>query len=160
MRISLKLLALLCILVGLGVTRAQNQSGDALSAQVDKVVRTQMSEQNIAVKQQMLALRKAELQYDTGAAAKLLHDDFTLSAADGTLYRKHRFLTLVGDKSNPLELFEYSEMEIHVYGTTAVVFSRLHEMGFMNGKHYELNGRSMWTWIRGSSGWVCVAAHD
>jgi ketosteroid isomerase-like protein len=57
-------------------------------------------------------------------------------------------------------VFEYSEMEIHVYGATAVVFSRLHEKGFMNGKPYELNGRFMWTWIKGSGGWVCVAAHD
>jgi len=50
----------------------------------------------------MLALRSAELQYDTTAAAKLLADGFLLSAADGTLYTKERFLKLVGDKNNPL----------------------------------------------------------
>ena len=83
-----------------------------------------------------------------------------LSAADGTLYTKERFLKLVGDKNNPLELFEYSEMEIHTYGTTAVVFSRLHEKGFMDGKPYELNGRPTWTWVKRERAWVCVAAHD
>lgn len=68
---------------------------------------------------------------------------------------------LVGDKTNPLELFEYSDMEIHLYDQTAVVFSRLHEKGFMNGKPYELNGRRpTWTWIKQNGDWVCVAAHD
>jgi ketosteroid isomerase-like protein len=113
-----------------------------------------------AVRQRMLALRRAELQYDTTAAAKLLADGFLLSAADGNLYTKERFLKLVGDKNNPLELFEYSEMEIHIYGTTAVVFSRLHEKGFMDGKPYELNGRPTWTWVKRERAWVCVAAHD
>lgn len=119
-----------------------------------------LSSDSAAVRQQMLALRNAELQYNTTTAAKLLADGFLLSAADGILYTKERFLKLVGDKNNPLELFEYSEMEIHIYGTTAVVFSRLHEKGFMDGKPYELNGRPSWTWVKRERAWVCVAAHD
>jgi CubicO group peptidase (beta-lactamase class C family)/ketosteroid isomerase-like protein len=48
MRISLRLLALTCIFgVGAGVARAQNQSDDDMSAQVDEVVRAQMREQSI-----------------------------------------------------------------------------------------------------------------
>jgi hypothetical protein len=113
-----------------------------------------------AVRRQMLALRSAELQYDVSSAAKLLADGFLLSGADGNLYTKERFLKLVGDKSNPLELFDYSEMEIHIYRATAVVFSRLHEKGFMGGKPYELNGRPTWTWIKRGQVWACVAAHD
>jgi len=113
-----------------------------------------------AVRQQMESLRRAELQYDTTAAEKLLEEDFRLSAADGTLYTKKRFLGIVGDKANPLELFEYSDMEIHLYGPTAVVFSRLHEKGFIDGKPYELNGRPTWTWVKLRGVWRCVAAHD
>jgi len=108
----------------------------------------------------MESLRRAELQYDTSAAAKLLEEGFRLSGADGILYTKPAFLTLVGDKANPLEVFEYSDMEIHLYGNTAVVFSRLHEKGFMNGKPYELNGRPTWTWVKQKGVWLCVAAHD
>jgi imidazolonepropionase-like amidohydrolase len=113
-----------------------------------------------AVRQQMESLRRAELQYDTTAAEKLLEEDFRLSGADGNVYTKQAFLTLVGDKTNPLELFEYSDMEIHLYDKAAIVFSRLHEKGFMNGKPYELNGRPTWTWIKQNGDWVCVAAHD
>jgi CubicO group peptidase (beta-lactamase class C family) len=48
MRITLRHLALICIFAGgAGVARAHNQSDDALSAQVDELVRAQMREQNI-----------------------------------------------------------------------------------------------------------------
>ena len=130
------------------------------SAQIPSTKPHSLSGDMAAIRQKMLALRSAELQYDARAAAKLLAEGFLLSGADGTLYTKERFLKLVGDKNNPLELFEYSEMEIHIYGTTAVVFSRLHEKGFMDGKPYELNGRPTWTWVKHERAWVCVAAHD
>lgn len=138
------------VLMVVSFTTAQSPSTNPLA----------LSSDIAAVRQQMLALRSAELRYDATAAAKLLADGFLLSAADGTLYTKELFLKLVGDKNNPLELFEYSEMEVHIYGTTAVVFSRLHEKGFMDGKPYELNGRPTWTWVKRERAWVCVAAHD
>jgi CubicO group peptidase (beta-lactamase class C family) len=48
MRTSLRLLALICILVGgAGILCPQNQSDDRLSAKVDEVLRTQMREQSI-----------------------------------------------------------------------------------------------------------------
>ena len=65
-----------------------------------------------AVKQQMQALRAAELRYDAEAAAKLFADGFLLTSTDGNLYTREEFLKLVGDKSNPLELFEFGEMEV------------------------------------------------
>ena len=138
------------LLIGLSFAAAQipPANGPAASAEI------------VAVKQQMLALRSAELHYDAPAAAKLFADDFLLTTTDGNLKTKDGFLKLIGDKSNPLELFEYSEMEIRVYDTTAVVFPRLHEKGFMDGKPNELNGRPTWTWVRQKSAWVCVAAHD
>lgn len=113
-----------------------------------------------AVKQQMQALRTAELHYDAGSAAKLLADGFLLTSADGKLYTKEQFLNLVKDRSNPLELFEYGEMEVRVYDTTAVVFARVHEKGFLDGKPYELNGRPTFTWVKQKGAWVCVAVHD
>jgi hypothetical protein len=113
-----------------------------------------------AVKQQMQVLRTAELHYDAGFAAKLLADGFLLTSADGKLYTKKQFLNLVKDRSNPLELFEYGEMEVRVYDTTAVVFARVHEKGFLDGKPYESNGRPTFTWIKQKGAWVCVAVHD
>jgi len=137
----------------------KNAETSAASSSSDASSHTE-SEDAKAVHQQMESLRHAELQYDRAAVAKLLAEDFQLSGADGNLYTKKAFLSLVGDRANPLELFDYSDMEIHLYEQTAVVFSRLHEKGFMNGRPYELNGRPSWTWIKQSGEWVCVAAHD
>ena len=113
-----------------------------------------------AVREQMMALRSAELNYDAGSAAKLFKDGFFLTMTEGNLISKDQFLKVIADKTNPLQVFEYSEMKIDVYGTTAVVFSKLHEKGFLNGKPFELNGRPTWTWIKQKDRWVCVAAHD
>jgi hypothetical protein len=101
-----------------------------------------------ALRQQMQVLRTAELHYDAGSAAKLLADGFLLTSADGKLYTKEQFLNLVEDRSNPLELFEYGEMEVRVYDTAAVVFARVHEKGSIDGKPYELNGRPTFTWVK------------
>ncbi|MBZ5653518.1 MAG: nuclear transport factor 2 family protein [Acidobacteriia bacterium] len=113
-----------------------------------------------AVKQQMQALRTAELRYDAEAAAKLFADGFLLTSTDGNLYTREQFLKLVGDKSNPLELFEFGEMEVRVYDKTAMVFVRVHEKGFLDGKPYELNGRPTFTWVKQKGVWICVAVHD
>ncbi len=113
-----------------------------------------------ALKHQMQWLRTAELNYDVATAAKLLADGFFLTSTDNNLYTKDRFLKLIADKSNPLELFEYGEMEIRVYDSTAMVFAQVHEKGFLDGKPYELNGRPTFTWVKEKGAWVCVAAHD
>jgi hypothetical protein len=113
-----------------------------------------------AVKQQMQALRTAELRYDADSASNLLAHGFLLTSADGNLYTREQFLKLVRDRSNPLELFEYGEMEVRVYDTTAVVFARVHEKGLLDGKPYELNGRPTFTWVKQKGAWVCVAVHD
>ena len=108
----------------------------------------------------MQALRTAEFHYDAESAAKLFADGFLLTSTDGDLYTKDQFLKLVRDKSNPLELIEYGEMEVRLYDTTAVVFVQVHEKGLLDGKPYELNGRPTFTWVKQRGAWVCVAAHD
>src|SRR5438270_10554084 len=52
-----------------------------------------------AVKQQMQALRTAELHYDADSASNLLAHGFLLTSADGNLYTKEQFLKLVRDRS-------------------------------------------------------------
>ena len=112
------------------------------------------------IRQQMERLRRAELAYDTSAAASLLSDNFELSAADGNVYDKHAFLNIVGDRSNPLEIFEFGEVTIRVDKYSAIAIVRLHEKGMLSGKAYELNGRSMFVWTLHGKNWICLGAHD
>lgn len=108
----------------------------------------------------MERLRIAELAYDTSAAANLLSDKFELSAMDGNVYDKHAFLNIVGDRSNPLEVFDFEEMTIRVDGYSAIAIVKLHEKGMLSGKAYELNGSSMFVWTRHGEKWICLGAHD
>ena len=135
--------------------RSHSSHGTSASCQAIRAIPC-----NFAVQRQMQALRTAELNYDAKSAAKLLADGFLLTSTDGNLYTKEEFLQLIGDKSNPLELCEYGEMEVRTYDTTAVVFAQVHEKGFLGGKPYELNGRPTFTWVKQEGDWVCVAAHD
>jgi len=107
-----------------------------------------------------MSLSTVELAYEARTAAKLLADDFMPTTTDGTTMSKKEFLDVISNSDNPLELFEYSEMQVRVYGEAAVVSARLHEKGFMDGKPYELKARPAWTWVRQNGIWLCVAAHD
>ena len=104
------------------------------------------------------AFRQAELRYDVTAARKLLADDFMLTGMYG-LFTKKQFLSLIGDRSNPLELLEYADMNVRVYGDAAVVLSAIHEKARFARKPYDLRGRRTAVWIRRNGSWTCVTIH-
>jgi ketosteroid isomerase-like protein len=104
------------------------------------------------------AFRQAELLYDVTAAGKLLADDFTLTGMYG-LFTKKQFLSLIGDRSNPLELLEYADMNVRLYGDAAVVLSAIHETARFAGKPYDLRGRRTAVWVRRHDTWMCVTIH-
>jgi ketosteroid isomerase-like protein len=112
------------------------------------------------VKAQEEALRQAELRYDVHAADALLSPDFFLTeASDGTLRDKSEFLPMIGDKNDALEILEYGDMKISVYGETAVVLSTIHEKAYYGGKPVEFRGRRTAVWVRKNQRWVCVTIH-
>ena len=112
-----------------------------------------------AVKAREEAFRQAELHYDTAAAEAILADEFVGTGNNGELFNKQKFLSLVGDKADPLEALEYGEMEVRVYGDAAVVWSTMHEKAIYGGKVDESHGRRTAMWVRRDSRWQCVAIH-
>jgi hypothetical protein len=104
------------------------------------------------------AFRQAELRYDVTTAGKLLANDFTLTGMYG-LFTKKQFLSLIGDRSNPLDLLEYTGMDVRVYGDAAVVLSAIHEKARFAGKPYDLRGRRTAMWVRRNGSWTCVTIH-
>jgi hypothetical protein len=113
----------------------------------------------VLVKGQEEALRQAELRYDVRAADILLSQDFVLTASDGSLRDKSEFLPMIGDKRDPLEILEYGDMKVRVYGETAVVLSTVHEKAYYGGKAAEFRGRRTAVWVKQNQGWVCVTIH-
>ncbi|WP_353064322.1 nuclear transport factor 2 family protein [Tunturibacter psychrotolerans] len=93
--------------------------------------------------------RQSELQYDTAAAAQILADDFVLiSASDGKPHDKKWFLPLIGDRADPIEALEYGDMDVRVYGTSAVVISTVHEKFLLHGKSVEFRGPRTAVWVK------------
>jgi Domain of unknown function (DUF4440) len=103
--------------------------------------------------------RQAELKYDTASANAILADEFVGTGNHGERFDKKAFVSLVGDKADPLEVLEYGEMEVKVYGESAVVWSTIHEKAVYGGKVDEYQGRRTAMWVKRNLRWRCVTIH-
>ena len=112
-----------------------------------------------AVRAREEAFRQAELNYDAASARAILADEFVGTGNHGEQVNKDRFLFLIGDKADPLEVLEYGDMEIRVYGNAAVVWSTIHERAVYSGKVDEYRGRRTAMWVKRNARWQCVTIH-
>ena len=112
-----------------------------------------------AVKAREEAFRQAELNYDAASAKAILADEFVGTGNHGEQVNKDQFLSLVGDKTDPLEVLEYGDMQIRVYGYAAVVWSTVHEKAMYSGKVDEYRGRRTAMWVKRNTRWQCVTIH-
>jgi ketosteroid isomerase-like protein len=103
--------------------------------------------------------RQSQLKYDTTAANAILADEFVGTWNHGERVDKRQFLSLIGDRTDPLEVLEYGEMVVRVYGDTAVVWSTIHEKAIYGGKPDEYRGRRTAIWVKRNLRWRCVTIH-
>lgn len=102
---------------------------------------------------------QAELHNDAHAVDMLLADDFEMTVADGYTLNKAALLASVRDTSYRPEVLQSENMEVRMYGNTAVVTGSYLEKGKEKGKAFERRGRFTDTWINFSGEWRCVASH-
>lgn len=102
---------------------------------------------------------QAELHNDAHAVDMLLADDFVMTVAEGNTLNKAALLASVRDTSYHPDVLQSENMEVHMYGNTAVVTGSYLEKGKEKGKAYERRGRFTDTWINLSGEWRCVASH-
>ena len=81
------------------------------------------------------------------------------SGNNGEVFNKDQFVVLVGEKEDPLEALEYGELDVRVYGDTAVVRSTIHERAVYGGKPDEYRGRRTAVWAKRDNRWQCVTMH-
>lgn len=105
------------------------------------------------------ALRQSQLTYDTAAANTILAEEFVGTWGYGERVDKRQFLSLIGDRADPLEVLNYAEMQVRVYGETAVVWSTIHEKAIYGGKPAEYRGRRTAVWVKRDLRWQCVTIH-
>lgn len=106
------------------------------------------------------AWNQAVHEKDIAALKMLLGPELVYVDFDGTLMDKTAYVASVQSQTLHPEKIVSESMNVHLYGTVAVVNGVYRESGEKNGKPYMLRERFTDTWIRQSDSWVCVASHS
>jgi ketosteroid isomerase-like protein len=106
------------------------------------------------------AWNQAVHEKDIAALKMLLGPELVYVDFDGTLMDKSAYVASIQSQTLHPEKIVSESMNVHLYGTVAVVNGVYRESGAKNGKPYVLRERFTDTWIRQSDSWVCVASHS
>ena len=96
---------------------------------------------------------------DAGAIGRFMAEDWVIVGSDGSVGGKDRFLALVrsGDLSH--DVMETHDMEVRVYGQTAVTVACGVSGGHYRGEPCLLKERSSCVFVRQDGVWRCVLTH-
>lgn len=111
----------------------------------------------------LLALEKmwnqAQLMRDADALNVLIAPHFVNTEWDGEVSDRQRFLSDIRDPKFKPSVLGIQDVQVILYGETAVVTGTYHAKGSYQGKPYDHVGRFTDTWIRENQRWQCVASH-
>lgn len=101
-----------------------------------------------------LALSSSDLQ----ALSAIFNSALIYIDDDGTLLTKSEYLTRVSQNGSHLQQIVTEEMDVEMFGATAVVVGTYRAKGVEKGKPYVRRGRFMDTWVLTGKNWTCVAS--
>jgi ketosteroid isomerase-like protein len=104
------------------------------------------------------AWNEAEAHHDVKALSFLLGDPFSYTDDDGSFMDKAMWLARIGSGVDEYDSLGNTKVEIHVFGTAAVVVGEYHEKLKVAGKMVSRSGRFTDTWIQQNGQWKCVAS--
>lgn len=107
-------------------------------------------------------LHEACQAYEDGDAeylADFLHADYTLTNTRGMVTNRAQDLAELRSGDPDYDVFRNHDMQVRIYGDTAVVNGITSLKGTSNGKAFELDARFTDTLIRRDGRWMLVASH-
>lgn len=106
------------------------------------------------------AWNRAEMNKDGQALNELLANSLVYVDYDGSLMSKDQFVASA--KNSPVQSLQLvnDNVQVHMYGDSAVVSGVYHEKGVEKGRNYTRNGRFVDTWVKVSGTWQCVASQS
>lgn len=117
---------------------------------------------DLGAKQNILALEHAWDQAlersDVKALSAIFDSALIYIDFDGTLLTKAAYLLRVRENDTHLQQVVTEEMDVQVFGVTAIVVGTYRATGMEKGKAYVRRGRFMDTWVLTGKNWICVAA--
>jgi len=103
----------------------------------------------------------ALVKHDWAFLDHILADDYTWTDAEGNVWTKAQFLASLKSGEDVISSLVSDDMEVRVYGDTAVVTGRTTVKEQYKGK--DISGQYQWTdmWVKDYAGrWQCVASHS
>jgi ketosteroid isomerase-like protein len=114
------------------------------------------------MKQNVLALEHAWDQALERGDVKALNAIFDNSLIyidyDGSFLTKAEYLSRVKQNDIHLQEIVTEEMNVQLFGSTAIVVGTYRAKGLEKGKAYVHRGRFMDTWVLEGKNWICVAS--
>ena len=96
---------------------------------------------------------------DPDAIGAYMTDDWMIVGADGRIDDKRRFLDMVRSGVVSHDVMESHDMNVRVFGDSAVVVGRGISGGRYHGEPFHLVERVSSTFVRQSGGWRCASTH-
>lgn len=102
---------------------------------------------------------RAMVENDAEAIGRYMADDWTIIGADGSVGDKATFLGLVKSGALSHDVMESEDLNVRVYGDTAVVTSRGVSGGKYQGQAFREVERVSCVVVRQAGQWRCVLTH-
>jgi ketosteroid isomerase-like protein len=102
---------------------------------------------------------RAMITNDPDAIGEYMAEDWTIIGADGSVGDKATFLDLIRSGALTHDVMESHDMNVRVYGDTAVVIARGVSGGNYQGQKFNLVERVSCVFLRHESRWRCVLTH-
>ncbi len=134
---------LICILLLMGVAAVLGAEGKA--SDVD------------AVRQAEHAWAQAAIKGDVAALDKILADDLTHTHGGGRTESKAQFLEAIRSGTQKYEAIDYGEINVRVYGSTAIVTSEPNIRTVNSGQPSSSHSRFLHVFVKQGETWRMVA---
>jgi ketosteroid isomerase-like protein len=102
---------------------------------------------------------QAMVANDADAIGRYMADDWVIVGSDGRVGNRTTFLDLVRSGALSHDVMESHDLDIRLYGDTAVVIARGISGGRYQGQPFREIERVSCVFVRGAGGWRCVLTH-
>ena len=102
---------------------------------------------------------RAMVENNAEAIGRYMADDWVIVGSDGRVGDKANFLALVSSGALSHDVMESHDLDIRVYGNTAVVLARGISGGKFQGQPFREMERVSCVFIRTDGRWHCVLTH-
>lgn len=102
---------------------------------------------------------RAMVTNDPEAIGAYMADDWTIIGPDGSVDDKSTFLELVRSGKVTHDVMESHDLNVRIYGDTAVVTARGVSAGQYQGQSFHLVERASCVFVRQQGHWRCVLTH-